>query len=621
MIGKHPTPSEMEEPTNKKRKEDSGQLVEILIEADIEILVGNDLNIAHFNTPLKDKTEGNRQSAPKKRHKQKNNKKTSSPSSSQSKSPPSSITPTSARPPSPPPCCTSTATPLNMETRPRSQSAHGFHHKHLSKLFPGSTIHHQRSHSISSTSPPILSAPTPSPRQHREKRYSVSIPSKDAHLDDTYPSPPLTPTHKAPPSSLNISTTVQSVHPTTTQYHPIQSASTPSSPTASRSPKESPRTILDNVKGNGAAIKRTVSCPVINSCVLLDQLLNTSSNKSPLLAPPFYASPPHSPHHRSTPSPRFPSANGMISGRKSGDYKLTWWGSTDIGCRHENQDSFLLPPNDSTKEMLIFGVFDGHGPEGKHAATTAVSVINNFYEENPIDIPIDHALMRVSFLAAHSAILDKATNDFGTTAVVAALHMSSSQLYFGWVGDSKAVICRKRIPNGTPRQPLSPRMDDPVVQGGNGGYYAIELTRDHVLSTPEEMDRIYSSGGVIRTPGGVARVFIPELYSAFYGTKVGGLNMSRSLGHLYLSRFGVIPDPDYGEEGLHPNDLVILATDGLWGRMSPTEVCKFIADRPKIQNSPQEICDALIEESKARWGPIADNITILVLLSSQNNSS
>ena len=33
--------------------------------------------------------------------------------------------------------------------------------------------------------------------------------------------------------------------------------------------------------------------------------------------------------------------------------------------------------------------------------------------------------MRASFLRAHNVILEKATNDFGTTAVVAALHMQS----------------------------------------------------------------------------------------------------------------------------------------------------------------------------------------------------
>jgi hypothetical protein len=212
-------------------------------------------------------TEGNRQSASKKRHTQKN-KKPISPSSSQPKTPPTSSITLSARPPSPHPC-TSPTTPLNMETRPRSHSAHGFHPKHLSKL-----LSHQRSHSVSSTSPPIIPSPSPSPspRQQRgEKRYTVTIP-KAVHLVDT--SPTSSPTYRAPSSSLNISTTVQSTHPTTTYPYHTQSASTPTSPTASRSPKESPRTILDNVKGNGAAIKRTVSCPVINSCVLLDQVSN-----------------------------------------------------------------------------------------------------------------------------------------------------------------------------------------------------------------------------------------------------------------------------------------------------------------------------------------------------------
>jgi len=243
---------------------------------------------------------------------------------------------------------------------------------------------------------------------------------------------------------------------------------------------------------------------------------------------------------------------------------------------------------------------------------------------------IDDSLMRASFAEAHNVILESATTDFGTTAVVAALHTPSAKLYYGWVGDSKAIVCRRgtHAINVNKSQPISvpgeKTIPDEILANGNGmpsnDYVAIELTKDHVPTLPLEEERVFSSGGIIRNPFGMARVFVPDLYASFYGVRVGGLNMSRSLGHKYLSRFGVIPDPDFGEHELLVNDLVILASDGLWGKIPPNDVAQMINERPEIQGSPEKICAALIRESKQRWGNSADNITVVVLLVSDENN-
>jgi len=303
---------------------------------------------------------------------------------------------------------------------------------------------------------------------------------------------------------------------------------------------------------------------------------------------------------------------------------MNWWGASNIGSRAENQDCFMLPGDESeASDFLLFGVFDGHGPQGKQAAHKARDSIYSFLTEKTTHqgTSIDASLMQASFHEAHSAILDTATTDFGTTAVVGAVHLPSSKFFFGWAGDSKAVIVRRCAKEGSPvSEPdcksILHQLELP--SRSNAGYYAIELTEDHVPTLPNEEDRVYANGGIIRSPFGMTRVFVPELYASFYGVRVGGLNMSRAIGHKFLSRFGVIPDPDFGVQTLLPDDLVIMASDGLWGKMTPTEVAQFIDSNPAFHNSPDKICTALIQESKKRWGATADNITIIVFLASGN---
>jgi len=286
----------------------------------------------------------------------------------------------------------------------------------------------------------------------------------------------------------------------------------------------------------------------------------------------------------------------------------------------------VLPPDASaSSEFLLFGVFDGHGSQGKQAARKARDTMHSFLNENftQTGTSVDAPLMQSAFVAAHSAIVQNAAADFGTTAVLAAIHLPTAKLCFGWVGDSKAIICRRNNhptsnhpnTNNTMAVDDDQKAQEPFVVPTlpKTAYYAIELTEDHVPTLPKEEDRIYASGGIIRTLNGMARIFVPELYASFYGVRVGGLNMSRALGHKYLSRFGVIPDPEFGTQQLLDDDLVILASDGLWGKISPEEVASLISNKPTIHSSPEQICKMLMEESKRRWGSNGDNITIVVI--------
>lgn len=81
-------------------------------------------------------------------------------------------------------------------------------------------------------------------------------------------------------------------------------------------------------------------------------------------------------------------------------------------------------------------------------------------------------------------------------------------IFCGWLGDSRAVLCRK----------------------GDTNYNAIELSHDHKPNLPSEKMRIEQNGGLVDTyytmnnmPIGPHRVYVR-------GMQIPGLAMSRCLG-------------------------------------------------------------------------------------------
>ena len=112
------------------------------------------------------------------------------------------------------------------------------------------------------------------------------------------------------------------------------------------------------------------------------------------------------------------------------------------------------------------------------------------------------------------------------------------------------------------------------------------------------------------------------------------LNMSRSLGDFWsynphTQQFAVSPVPDVTA---HPLNLsiqkfVVVASDGLWNVMTPSEVVRFVdKHRGKVQTleRPNSVVSALISEALDRWkrkGHSADNISVLIAFLSQEDAA
>ncbi|KAG1675229.1 hypothetical protein FOA52_016260 [Chlamydomonas sp. UWO 241] len=139
--------------------------------------------------------------------------------------------------------------------------------------------------------------------------------------------------------------------------------------------------------------------------------------------------------------------------------------------------------------------------------------------------------LRIAFLNTDAELEGTDDGEYvGTTAVVAIV--AKQHIWVAHAGDSRAVISRS----------------------GD----ASALTSDHKPDRPDEEARIVDAGGRIVSRGGASRV-------------MGMLAMTRAIGDHYLRPY-VIAEPEVSSvERGSDDELLILATDGLWDVFSMTE--------------------------------------------------
>ncbi|KAK4492510.1 hypothetical protein RD792_003321 [Penstemon davidsonii] len=94
--------------------------------------------------------------------------------------------------------------------------------------------------------------------------------------------------------------------------------------------------------------------------------------------------------------------------------------------------------------------------------------------------------------------------------------------------------------------------------------YVAELTKDHHPDRADEKARIEAAGGFVRTYG------VPRVN--------GILAVSRSIGDLYLKRYGVVPDPEVTgwKHFTQENKYLVVASDGVFETLTPQDVCDLV---------------------------------------------
>jgi len=236
---------------------------------------------------------------------------------------------------------------------------------------------------------------------------------------------------------------------------------------------------------------------------------------------------------------------------------ITCAGRTDVGIiRAGNEDSFLMVP-----DRGIFVVADGMGG---HAAGEVASEMAVRYVARELgslkglgdDQVADR--MRTAIRAANGAIFQRTLTEHdkrGMGTTVTALVLYETRFLVGQVGDSRAYLHR----------------DGKLIQ----------LTKDHSY-VQEQVDAGYLTPEQARS----------HPYSNVITRCVGANN-------------DVMPDIYLGT--VKPQDLFLLASDGLTGMLEDPELAEVLAG----DRMPQDRVDALITEANRHGG--LDNITAVIV--------
>lgn len=179
----------------------------------------------------------------------------------------------------------------------------------------------------------------------------------------------------------------------------------------------------------------------------------------------------------------------------------------------------------------------------------------------------------------------------GSTATVVLL--LDGGILVANIGDSKALLCSYE--------------DHPVTK-----LSAKELTRDHHPSRDDEKARIEAAGGFIRVWG------VPRVN--------GILAVSRSIGDIYLKRYGVNAIPEVTDwESLKSKDrYLVVASDGIFETMTSQDVCELLEETEASENVSLSLLWSLLAgrvvNSALRKGSM-DNLSAIVVPLAQSRKS
>ena len=291
-------------------------------------------------------------------------------------------------------------------------------------------------------------------------------------------------------------------------------------------------------------------------------------------------------------------------------YVLTKSGKNELGQLKINQDSYLfLKGLNGLNDFNIFGVLDGHGPEG-HFVSQFISryiqlefqinkSIKNLkdtkliYEKLSSD---NFQMVKDLFLSADIKLRDQEieSRSSGTTCVIVI--QIGEHIICANVGDSRAVLIYDK--------------------NKDKNYKVLPLSIDNKPDIKEEKDRIIKMGGLV------------EKITNQYGREIGpwrvwaknkeypGLAMSRSLGDFNGKNLGIISEPKIIETDFSINiNYIVICSDGVWEFFKNEDIMK-LGNKYYEENNPKGFCKEVVEFSTKCWldeDPIVDDITILTI--------
>ena len=284
------------------------------------------------------------------------------------------------------------------------------------------------------------------------------------------------------------------------------------------------------------------------------------------------------------------------------------------GNQKINQDSLVSITNiNNVKDFNIFGVLDGHGPDGQkisefasqfipsqiinHPKIKCLSDPERIYEqlkENDCQIITgayalcDEQLKNLEFDSYNS----------GSTCIL-IIHIGT-HIVCANVGDSRGIVTYDDEDDGDPELDY---------------LEAAQLSIDYKPEIEEERNRILMSGGVVEQMKNEYGQGIGPYRVWVRGANYPGLAMSRSIGDFKGKSIGVISEPGLLEYNLtETTKFFVICSDGVWKYLN-NETVKNLGKSFYLNNNASGFCHQIVDHAVSEWernDGMVDDVTVVV---------
>ena len=289
-----------------------------------------------------------------------------------------------------------------------------------------------------------------------------------------------------------------------------------------------------------------------------------------------------------------------------------------------NQDNYFIFKNFVQGfDNIFMGVCDGHGYYG-HEVSGYIKEnlpmdLNHLIKTKKLNILKDDlsSTIKTAFILENKSLLRnrQIDSDLSGSTCISTIY-TPQKLIIANIGDSRLIL-------GKCIEKESFEKKDEIIENlgeknkKNLKWLAVNLSRDHKPTIPEEAERILKVGGRIRPMRDEDGEFIgpPRVYMK--DKDMPGLAMTRSFGDYFGSTAGVISEPEVTEYFFKPEDkFMVLASDGLFEFMD-SQICVDIIKDYYDKNDIVGCCEYLYKESTRRWiqeeEDTIDDITMILV--------
>ena len=286
-----------------------------------------------------------------------------------------------------------------------------------------------------------------------------------------------------------------------------------------------------------------------------------------------------------------------------------------------NQDNYFIFKNFVQGfDNIFMGVCDGHGYYG-HEVSGYIKEnlpmdLNHLIKTKKLNVLTDDlsSTIKTAFVLENKSLLRnrQIDSDLSGSTCISTIY-TPQKLIIANIGDSRCVL-------GKCIEKENFEEKDEIVgekNKKNVRWLAVNLSRDHKPTIPEEAERILKVGGRIRPMKDEDGEYIGPMRVYMKDKDMPGLAMTRSFGDYFGSTAGVISEPEVSEYVFKPEDkFIVLASDGLFEFMESQEVVDIIKDYYE-KNDIVGCCEYLYKESTRKWiqeeEDTIDDITIILV--------